>query len=122
MSTYHAPQWKVELKQWLIDQLGNGRCCACVGCGRRLTLRTITLDRYPIRGADGGQYVQGNVRPMCGPCNNNHVFEPGCDIWTTYRRRIENRHRRRLERQERAAEPLSVSLADKLREAGYLAP
>ena len=33
---------------------------------------TITVDRYPVPGIDGGSYRHGNIRPACGTCNSRH--------------------------------------------------
>jgi hypothetical protein len=30
---------------------------------------TISVDRYPIMGCDGGTYRRDNIRPACRPCN-----------------------------------------------------
>lgn len=34
-----------------------------------MTIETITVDRYPVAGRDGGTYRRGNIRPACAPCN-----------------------------------------------------
>ena len=54
-------------KQWLLDTFGNGTIAFCGfhGCGETLTFDTITVDRYPIPGCEGGRYVRGNIRPAC---------------------------------------------------------
>src|SRR5213595_2589086 len=59
-------------KQWLLDSFGNGEIAYCCfhGCKEALTFDTITVDRYPIAGCDGGTYKRGNIRPACGPCNS----------------------------------------------------
>jgi hypothetical protein len=65
-------------KRWLLatfdPELGEGaaRCAIardahCLGV---VTFDTITVDRYPLPGVLGGTYVQGNIRPACGPCNS----------------------------------------------------
>ena len=36
-----------------------------------LTFKTMTVDRFPLAGVDGGRYVRGNIRPACGPCNSS---------------------------------------------------
>ena len=58
-------------KQWLLDTFGNGTICFCQfhGCKEELTFDTLTVDRYPIAGVDGGRYVRGNIRPACMSCN-----------------------------------------------------
>lgn len=55
-------------KQWLLDEFGNGTSCPCATCWTKLTFDTITVDRYPIAGVDGGRYVHGNIRPQCALC------------------------------------------------------
>jgi 5-methylcytosine-specific restriction endonuclease McrA len=62
-------------RQWLLDTFGDGTeaPCAiqfndlCVGMVRE---GTITVDRHPIPGMDGGTYAYDNIRPACGPCNS----------------------------------------------------
>lgn len=58
-------------KQWLLDTFGDGTTVVCSfeGCDRVLTFKTMTVDRFPIPGGEGGRYVRGNIRPACGPCN-----------------------------------------------------
>lgn len=31
---------------------------------------TLTVDRHPVPGVDGGTYDEDNIRPACGPCNS----------------------------------------------------
>lgn len=60
-------------KAWLLAQFGDGTMAPCsFGCNTLVTLETITVDRYPVPGCHGGRYVQGNIRPACGPCNSSH--------------------------------------------------
>jgi hypothetical protein len=55
---------------WLVETFGDGLTVACAfGCGRRLTVDTVTVDRYPVAGVDGGTYARGNIRPACAMCN-----------------------------------------------------
>lgn len=58
-------------RQWLLDTFGNGTIAFCGfhGCGEVLTFDTITVDRFPIPGCEGGTYRRGNIRPACGHCN-----------------------------------------------------
>lgn len=60
-------------KQWVLDVFGNGRIafCSFLGCSEELTFETITIDRYPIPGCEGGTYKRGNIRPMCGFHNSS---------------------------------------------------
>lgn len=59
-------------KAWLLTTFGDGTYVACAAedCGSVLTFDTLTVDRFPIPGCQGGRYVRGNIRPMCGPCNS----------------------------------------------------
>lgn len=61
-------------KQWLLDNFGDGTTAPCSfqPCDAVLTIETITVDRYPIPGCDGGTYVRSNIRPACGPHNSDH--------------------------------------------------
>jgi hypothetical protein len=58
-------------KQWLLDTFGNGKIAFCGfhGCGVELDFNTITVDRFPVPGCEGGRYVRGNIRPACLKCN-----------------------------------------------------
>lgn len=59
-------------KQWLLDTFGDGNTAICSfdGCDTVLDFDTITADRYPIPGAEGGTYKRNNIRPACGTCNS----------------------------------------------------
>lgn len=59
-------------KQWLLDTFGNGVTCVCSfdKCDKVLNFKTMTVDRFPIPGEEGGRYVRGNIRPACGHCNS----------------------------------------------------
>lgn len=58
-------------KEWLLTTFGDGTTCVCSfeDCETELTYETLTVDRWPISGYDGGRYIRGNIRPSCGPCN-----------------------------------------------------
>lgn len=61
-------------RRWLLSAEagfgGDGEKVPCAfGCGTLLSFETVTADRYPIDGADGGTYRRSNIRPACGPCN-----------------------------------------------------
>jgi hypothetical protein len=56
-------------KQWLLDWYGDGTTCPCEECGCFLDFETVTVDRI-VAGCDGGRYENGNIRPLCGPCNS----------------------------------------------------
>lgn len=58
-------------RAWLVATFGDGKTVLCaLGCGTLLTRATVTADRFPVRGCDGGSYRRGNIRPACGPCNS----------------------------------------------------
>lgn len=60
-------------RQWLIETFGDGTTALCsYECGAVLTVDTVTADRFPVPGCDGGTYRRGNIRPACGPCNSKH--------------------------------------------------
>lgn len=59
-------------KIWVLKTFGDGETADCsFGCGTRVNYDTITIDRYPLAGMDGGRYVRGNIRPSCAPCNSS---------------------------------------------------
>lgn len=55
-------------RQWLLDQFGDGTTCQCSTCPTVLDFDSITVDRHPVAGVDGGTYRRGNIRPQCAPC------------------------------------------------------
>lgn len=59
-------------RQWLLDTFGDGKeaQCAFDNCSTMLTFNTITVDRFPIPGIEGGRYIRGNIRPACGYHNS----------------------------------------------------
>jgi hypothetical protein len=63
-------------KLWLLitfsPELGPDEAWCEFNCGAIVTIDTITVDRYPIPGCQGGTYQRGNIRPACGPCNSRH--------------------------------------------------
>lgn len=60
-------------KLWLLGKFGDGETALCsFGCGTVLTFDTVTVDRHPIPGCQGGTYVRSNIRPACGHCNSSH--------------------------------------------------
>lgn len=58
-------------REWLVAEFGDGVTVVCSTCPAVLTVDTVTVDRYPLAGCDGGRYVRGNIRPMCGTCNSS---------------------------------------------------
>lgn len=68
-----APDRRVR-KLWLLAEFGDGVTAACAlgvspNCQRTVQFDTITVDRFPVPGCQGGTYRRGNIRPACGPCN-----------------------------------------------------
>lgn len=57
-------------KYYLLRAYGNGQVCACMWCGLRLTIATVTEDRL-IPGSSGGKYVRSNLGPACVVCNRS---------------------------------------------------
>ena len=57
-------------KQWLLDEFGDGTTAPCSFCGCELTFETLTVDRFPIPGCEGGTYSRGNIQPACGADNS----------------------------------------------------
>jgi hypothetical protein len=61
-------------KLWLLSPAagfgGDGEKVGCAfDCGTMLDFDTVTADRYPLAGCDGGTYKRGNIRPACLRCN-----------------------------------------------------
>lgn len=57
-------------KQWLLDTFGDGIKAPCsFGCGTELDFTTMTVDRFPVPGCEGGKYIRSNIRPACAKCN-----------------------------------------------------
>lgn len=62
-------------KQWLLERYGDGKYATCQMerhskcCPGRIDFATMTVDRHPIPGCEGGRYVRDNIRPAWGPCN-----------------------------------------------------
>ena len=53
----------------MIDTFGDGATAACSFCGIMVDVNTVSPDRYPILGINGGTYRRDNIRPSCLPCN-----------------------------------------------------
>lgn len=63
---------RARRREWLVDTFGDGVLvrCAFEGCSEMLTKNTVTVDRWPIPGIEGGRYVRGNIRPACSYHNS----------------------------------------------------
>lgn len=58
-------------REWLVTTYGRGGIVLCWrGCGTRLTVDTVTVDRI-VPGCRGGTYRRENIMPACGPCNSS---------------------------------------------------
>lgn len=57
-------------RQWLLNTFGDGQTAPCAfECGAWVDIDSMTVDRFPIPGCDGGTYRRDNIRPACGHCN-----------------------------------------------------
>jgi len=66
---------RLRRRQWLVDHFGKDGQVEChqkasPDCLVMLTVETVSADRYPIPGCDGGTYRRGNIRPGCPPCQS----------------------------------------------------
>jgi 5-methylcytosine-specific restriction endonuclease McrA len=59
-------------KVWLLQTFGDGQVAECSFCSRLVDFDSITVDRFPTPGCQGGTYRRDNIRPACGPCNSTH--------------------------------------------------
>lgn len=57
-------------RAWLLSNFGSGRSCPCRWCGKRLTNKTLTVDRV-LPGYLGGSYRRENIVPACWRCNRS---------------------------------------------------
>lgn len=63
---------RLARRLWLLRTFGDGQRAPCAYCKAALTIETITVDRYPIPGCQGGRYTRDNIRPACKLCNSEH--------------------------------------------------
>lgn len=61
---------KRRLRRWMLSEYGDGETAPCSFCDKPLTLEDVTIDHWPVPACLGGQIIKGNIRPTCGPCNN----------------------------------------------------
>ena len=70
---------RLARKLWLLatfsPKLGPTEAWCEFNCGTIVTLKTISVDRYPIPGCEGGSYRRDNIRPSCSGCNSRHGSE-----------------------------------------------
>ena len=66
-------------REWLVSTFGDGETVGCSfdGCDVVLTVDTVTADRWPVMGCDGGTYARGNIRPACAPHQQSHGGQVG---------------------------------------------
>lgn len=83
---YSRPSWndprgnaeaRRRRKMYLLNTYGDGYSAPCAFCEFEVDWHTITADRYPILGADGGSYRRSNIRPACLHCNSSHGAQEG---------------------------------------------
>jgi hypothetical protein len=82
---------------------GNGQRVKCATCPKVLTYETLTVDRYPIMGCDGGTYKRNNIRPQCLQCNCGHGARIGHERRRFQKLVQERRRRKRIEQQRKDA-------------------
>lgn len=60
-------------KLWLIATYGwpELQLVCCWLCDLVLDLETLTVDRHPVPGVDGGRYTRDNIKPACPFCNSS---------------------------------------------------
>lgn len=60
-------------RAWLLSPRsghgGNTKTVPCKWCRRSLDRHMLTVDRWPVAGADGGSYRHSNIVPACLTCN-----------------------------------------------------
>lgn len=56
-------------RTWMLLKFGNGVNAPCHWCRKPLDFETLTVDRHPKQGRDGGRYTRDNIVPACGTCN-----------------------------------------------------
>lgn len=66
-------------REYLVAEFGDGTVVVCSTCPAVLTVDTVTADRYPVPGCEGGRYVRGNIRPMCAACNSSSGGKLGAE-------------------------------------------
>lgn len=62
-------------KAYLLTTYGDGYTAPCAFCRVDLTWETITVDRFPVPGREGGRYTRDNIRPACSPCNSDDGWQ-----------------------------------------------
>lgn len=60
---------RARRRVWLVVTFGNGVVVQCWRCSTLLTCSTVTPDRFPVPGCEGGTYRRSNIRPCCLLCN-----------------------------------------------------
>ncbi len=64
-------------KIFLLNEFGDGYTAPCAVCEIELDYHTVTADRWPILGCDGGRYIRSNIRPACLHCNSSEGAKEG---------------------------------------------
>ena len=60
--------------EWLVEHYGYRGICGCMWCGRKLTVDTVTADRFHP-GKVGGRYIRENIGPACVSCNSGRAAQ-----------------------------------------------
>ncbi len=69
---------KRRRRAWILKTFGDGTTVECVHCGKKLTEKTMTIDRI----IPGGRYTHDNIQPSCLRCNmrrsnkTDYVYTP----------------------------------------------
>ncbi len=80
-------------RKFLLTKFGNGKTVDCVHCGKKLTEKTLTVDRI-VPECQGGRYDRGNIQPSCKPCNDKR----GSKLCPMQEALLEQREKQALEK------------------------
>jgi hypothetical protein len=75
MSRHGRGNWKDRMRRrkWLLSPDapfgGDGEQTPCFWCESPVTYDTLSVDRWPYCGHEGGGYNRLNIVPSCDPCN-----------------------------------------------------
>lgn len=70
--------WKdrAARRKFLLKKFGCGKTCPCYYCKKKLTNKTVTVDRI-VPGFEGGTYRRDNILPSCIECNIMRYHKEG---------------------------------------------
>lgn len=63
-------------KKWILTTFGDGTTCKCTYCPKKLTFKTLQVDRK-LPGFMGGTYRRDNCLPSCKECNIMRYHKEG---------------------------------------------